>query len=88
MHLALYGLVLAVLASGMAVALQQDLFAIVLGQDSLPVGLTRGSTYPAHVLLTKILMVASAGHGLAALWRQFVKGDNLLSRMWFGRRAN
>ncbi|MDJ0992504.1 MAG: cytochrome b/b6 domain-containing protein [Dinoroseobacter sp.] len=84
MHLGLYGLMLAVVLSGFAIATEADLWAALIN-DQPHAGFTETSLYPAHEALTKILMVAIAIHVAAALWHQFVLRDRILSQMWFGR---
>ena len=40
----------------------------------------------AHGAISTLLMLAILGHAAAALWHQFVRGDGLMGRMWFGPR--
>lgn len=84
MHLGLYGLIGAVVLSGIAVAVEADLWAAIVNDRPLK-GFTETVLYPAHEALTKVLMVAVVGHFAAALWHQFVLKDRILSRMWFGK---
>lgn len=83
MHLGLYGLLVAVVLSGVAVAVEADLWA-AFANDQPPKSFTETALYPAHAALTKVLTVAIAGHIAAALWHQFILRDRILSRMWFG----
>lgn len=86
MHLGLYGLLVAVVISGVAVALEAELWASFVNDQPLA-GLTETALYPVHAALTKILMIATLGHLGAALWHQFILRDRILSRMWFGKTA-
>ncbi|WP_170406958.1 cytochrome b [Ruegeria arenilitoris] len=86
MHFALYGLIAAVVASGLGMAIDANLFQVVQSNAQLPAGFAESPMHAAHALLTKLLLVAVAGHALAALWHQFIQRDHLLSRMWFSKR--
>lgn len=84
MHLGLYALLIAVILSGIAIAVEADLWAAFVNDQPLA-GFTETALYPAHAALTKVLMVAIAGHVAAALWHQFILRDRILSRMWFNK---
>ncbi|WP_127114749.1 cytochrome b [Shimia sediminis] len=85
MHLGLYGLVAVVVATGLGMAVQGNLFQVALGGGPLPVGFAESALHKAHALATQLLLIAVAGHALAALWHQFIRRDHLFSRMWFAR---
>lgn len=85
MHFALYGLIAAVVASGLGMAIDANLFQVVQDNALLPAGFAESPMHAAHALLTKLLLVSVAVHALAALWHQFIWRDHLFSRMWFGK---
>ena len=87
-HLAFYGLIAGMLATGVATALLADLPAIVFGGSgaSLPATFAVFPTRVVHGVLAKVLVALIALHATAALYHHFVLGDGLLKRMWFGRR--
>ena len=88
MHWLLYIVVLALAASGLATANLADLPAIVFGGSGAPLPADFDDIVPraAHGVLAIVLVVLVAGHAAAGLWHQFVRGDRLFARMWFGRR--
>ncbi len=70
---------------GLGIALPADLFTRVFSHSgaSLPVDFY---IYPArtwHGSLSLVLMLLIAQHILAAIFHQFIKGENYLGRMWF-----
>jgi cytochrome b561 len=87
-HLAFYGLVAGMVATGLATALLAGLPAIVFGGSGapLPESFTVFPTRVVHGLIAKALAALIALHVAAALYHQFVRRDGLLARMWFGRR--
>ena len=87
-HIALYALVFLMVATGLATALISDAFAVVFlhyGQP-LPATFNDLPTRILHGYFAKALIALIALHVGAALYHQFVRGDRLLRRMWFGRR--
>ena len=87
-HIALYALVFLMVATGLATALISDAFAVVFlhyGQP-LPATFNELPTRILHGYFAKALIALIALHVGAALYHQFVRGDRLLRRMWFGRR--
>lgn len=86
MHLFLYVLMFGAVASGLAVVLEADLFQVLTGKASLPAGFSESPFYSLHAAITDLLLAALALHALAALWHQFIKRDQLFSRMWFPKR--
>ncbi|MBI5443905.1 MAG: cytochrome b/b6 domain-containing protein, partial [Deltaproteobacteria bacterium] len=70
-----------------AMALQAGLPAIVFGGSGAPLPETFAiyAPRPAHGALGSLLTALVILHVAAALYHQFVRKDNLLSRMWFGR---
>ena len=86
-HWALYGLVLLMAGSGVAMSVLAGLPGIVFGGvGSLPVNLDALPPRAVHGIVAKLLMLAIALHIAAALYHQFVRRDGLLARMGFGRR--
>jgi cytochrome b561 len=85
-HVALYLLVLAMAASGIALAIQANLPAAVFVQTApLPANFDAFVPRVAHGLLSKALMALIALHAIAALYHQFVRKDKLLLRMWWSK---
>ena len=87
-HRALYGLVLAMVASGVALAVGADLPAIVFGGSGRPLPDTFDGSWmrALHAIAAKLLMALVAVHVAAALWHHAVRRDGLLRRMSLGRR--
>lgn len=87
-HLAFYGLVAGMIATGLATALLAGLPAIVFGGSGapLPDSFAVFPTRVVHGVLAKLLVALIALHATAALYHHFVLGDGLLKRMGFGRR--
>ena len=87
-HLAFYGLVAGMIATGLATAVLADLPSIVFGGSGapLPASFTVFPTRVVHGVIAKILIGLVAVHVTAALYHHFVLRDGLLKRMWFGRR--
>lgn len=87
-HLALYVLVIAMALSGITLSLQAGLPAIVFGGSGAPLPGTFAAFWPriVHGAIAQGLAVLVLLHILAALFHQFVRRDNLIARMWFGKR--
>lgn len=87
-HYVLYALVIAMSASGLAIAFAADLPAIVFGGsgEALPADFNDIAPRAAHGVLSLLLKLVIAGHVLAALYHQFVRKDSLFSRVWYGAR--
>lgn len=86
MHMSLYGLVFAVVASGLGIAIEANLLEVFQGNAMLPADLSESPMYAAHALLTDFLLAAIMVHTAAALWHQVILRDRLFSRMWFGNK--
>jgi cytochrome b561 len=86
-HYGLYLLVVLMAASGIATAVQAGLPGIVFGGSGAPLPESFGIYRPrvVHGVIATLLLALAGVHVLAALYHQFVRKDNLLSRMWFGR---
>ncbi|SHK27685.1 cytochrome b561 [Shimia gijangensis] len=88
-HWLFYAVVIAMCASGLAIANMAGLPGIVFGGSGAPLP-ADFSMYPpraAHGVLATVLGVLILGHAGAGLWHQYVRKDGLLRRMWFGNRS-
>jgi len=87
-HRALYALVFAMVASGVAMGVSADLPAIVFGGSGKPLPATFDGSWMRvlHAVAAKLLMALIVLHVAAALWHHAVRRDGLLRRMGFGRR--
>ena len=87
-HLAFYGLLAGMIATGLATALLADLPSIVFGGSGapLPESFAVFPTRVVHGVIAKLFMALIAIHATAAIYHHFVLRDGLLGRMWFGRR--
>jgi cytochrome b561 len=88
-HGALYVASLAMAASGLTLAVQAGLPAIVFGgaDAPLPTNLQDFAARSLHAVIGTILISLVALHAAAALYHHFVRRDGLLARMWFGAGA-
>lgn len=88
-HYLLYAVVIAMSASGLAIANAAGLPAIVFGGsgEALPADFNDIAPRVAHGVLALVLKLVIAGHVLASLYHQFVRKDSLFSRMWYGNRG-
>ncbi len=84
-HYALYVAVFGMAASGLTLAVQAGLPAIVFGNSDAPLPANFWDFPPraVHAVIGTILISLVALHGVAALYHQFVRKDGLLRRMWF-----
>ena len=87
-HIFIYVLVFLIVGSGLGIAILAGLSDIVFfgSGEALPETFDDLPPRIAHGVLTKILIVTIALHFLATMWHQFIRKENVLSRMWFGRR--
>lgn len=88
-HYGFYLLVVLLVMSGFATALVAGLGRIMfLGSgDPLPSTFAVFPTFVAHLYLGEVLVGLIALHVVAVLYHQLVRGDGLLRRMSFGRKA-
>lgn len=88
-HYLLYGLVILMAASGMAISIMAGLPDIVFGGSGAPLPESFDDLPPraAHGMLAIVLTLTVVAHVLAALYHQFVLKDGLFARMWFGERS-
>jgi cytochrome b561 len=84
LYLAAFGMVL----SGLGMAQMSNLFLSLFGNAglSLPEDFWVYPPRIGHGVTATVLMLLLALHIGAALYHQFVRKDNLFSRMWFGKR--
>ncbi len=81
-HHALYLLAFLMPLSGLALSARYGLPSIVFqGQGSIPVDLNPG-LHGLFFFLSALLILI---HIAAALYHQFIRKDNLLARMWYGK---
>jgi len=87
-HIGLYVLVLAMVGSGLGIALSADLFTVVFGGSGapLPPDFSVYSARTAHGVIATLMMVLIAMHVVGWAYHQFYLRDGLIRRMWFGKR--
>jgi cytochrome b561 len=85
-HYLLYVLVFMIIASGISMSLGADIPGLILSGSPLPDSVAVMPQRIAHGILTKILFITLIGHVGASLYHQFIKKDNLFSKMWFGKK--
>ncbi|WP_291729746.1 cytochrome b/b6 domain-containing protein [Leisingera sp. F5] len=88
-HLGLYVLVLAMVASGLGIAISADLFAIVFSGSGapLPADFSIYAARQAHAVIATLLLILIGLHIAGWVYHQFYLQDRLISRMWFGKRT-
>ena len=87
-HLGLYLFTFSITITGIVMAAQRGLFARVLGIGTAAARGFGGQGFhlnAIHGLSWALLLPLILLHVGAALYHQFFKRDNLLSRMWYGR---
>ena len=89
-HIGLYGLTFAILLAGIYLAYQGGLIASVLGMGAATItqGFRGGGFFigALHGLSWNLLFLLLFLHVGAALYHQFILKDNLLGRMWYGKK--
>jgi cytochrome b561 len=86
-HGALYGGLLLMVASGVAMAVVFGLPEVVFnGQGALPPDFHASAARSVHGIVAKLLLITVLAHVAAACYHQWVRKDSLLSRMGFGQR--
>lgn len=87
-HVGLYLLVFAMVASGMAMSLMTGLSDVVFGPAGgvIPANLREVAPRLAHGWIAKGIAVLVVLHVAGALMRHFVNQDGTMGRMWFGKR--
>ena len=87
-HRLFYVLVLAMAASGGAMALEGGLLDVVFaGRGTLPADFWIFAPRAFHYAVSRALMLLIALHVAGALYHAVIRRDGLLRRMSFGRRA-
>jgi cytochrome b561 len=73
--------------SGIGMAVMTDLPAVVFqGHGTLPADFMHLVPRHVHGIVSILLALLLALHVGAALVHQFIKKDNLIARMWFGKK--
>jgi len=85
-HFLLYVGVFAMLISGAGIFAQAGLMDVFAGQEELSEDFFAFPPRAGHGLTFSILFILILIHFGAAMYHQFIRKDNLLSRMWFGKR--
>ena len=86
-HLLLYGLVFAMVGSGVAMSIHAQLPQIVFGgQGALPASFDGMTARAVHGAVATLLMLGMALHIGAGLYHAFIRRDGVMARMGFGRR--
>ncbi len=85
-HLLLYVGVFFMLFSGGSMSMQAGLMNVFAGQGSLPEDFHIYAVRSVHGITFSLLFILILIHIGAAMYHQFIRKDNLLSRMWFGKR--
>ena len=85
-HFLLYVGVFAMLISGAGMSMQAGLMDVFAGQGDLPEDFFVYPPRAGHGLTFSILFILVLIHFGAAMYHQFIRKDNLLSRMWFAKK--
>lgn len=86
-HWTLYAVTFVMLVTGLGTAQLGGLFPILQGLPApLPASFEAIPPFAGHVLFSSVLLALLALHLAAVAWHLFVKRDDILARMWFGRR--
>jgi cytochrome b561 len=88
MHYLLYIAVIVMAGSGLATSKAAGLRDIVFDGSGapLPKDFHHIAAHEVHETMALVLILLIAGHIAAALYHQFIRKDELFSRMWFGNR--
>lgn len=86
-HIGLYFFTFSITITGIVMAWQRGWFDFIFGFGPAASGFRRGFSLGAfHGLSWALLLTLILLHAGAALYHQFLKKDNLLGRMWYGRQ--
>jgi len=85
-HLLLYVFLIGMAVSGLGLFQMANLPAIFGGEISYPKDFFQYLPRMGHGLTSWLLLGLIALHFGAAMYHQFIRRDNLLARMWFGKR--
>jgi cytochrome b561 len=83
-HQIIYGLVFAIVISGVGIVIEADLLSVIQNRGRLQDDFLTLLTLSIHKVLTKTLFVIVSIHVLAALFHQIVLRDGIFNKMWFG----
>lgn len=84
-HILLYVLMLGMAASGFGLFKAANLPAVFSGAQPYPQNFFEFLPRLGHGLSATLLLLLTLLHFGAAMYHQFIKKDNLLARMWFGK---
>ena len=84
-HFLLYFLLIGMAVSGLGLFQMANLPAVFSGAAPYPSNFFEYLPRMGHGLLSWLVLALVALHFGAAMFHQFIKKDNLLSRMWFGK---
>lgn len=85
-HFLLYLLLIGMAVSGLGIFQSADLPSVFAGEALYPQDFFAYPPRIGHGLTSTVLLLLILLHIGAALYHQFILRDNLLSRMWFGKR--
>lgn len=85
-HFLLYILLIGMAVSGLGLFQLADLPSVFAGEASYPQDFFAYPPRIGHGLVSTVLLLLILLHVGAALYHQFLLRDNLLARMWFGKR--
>jgi cytochrome b561 len=88
-HYAFYLLVVLMAGSGLATSILAGLNRSVFQGtgEPLPADFSAYPTFTLHFVVATLLAALVVVHVLATLYHQIIKRDQLMRRMWFGRRS-
>lgn len=84
-HILLYVLLIGMAVSGLGLFQMANLPAVFSGTQPYPPNFFDYLPRGGHGLFSWLLLALVALHVGAALFHQFIRKDNLLTRMWFGK---
>lgn len=84
-HVLFYVLLIGMAISGLGMYQLANLPAVFSGAQAYPVNFFDFPPRNGHGLLSWVLLALVLMHVGAALYHQFVRKDNLIARMWFGK---
>lgn len=85
-HFLLYLLLIGMAFSGLGLFQMANLPAVFSGAAPYPADFFQYLPRAGHGLTSTLLLALILLHFGAALYHQFIRRDNLLARMWFGKR--
>jgi cytochrome b561 len=85
-HFLLYAGVVGMLFIGLGMFNEANMLGVYLGESQFPQDFHALSLREMHGAVGYTLLLLVIIHFSAAMYHQFIRKDNLLSRMWFGKR--